>query len=73
MLWHQILGYIIENSPQALQGKGMIDFTMDFDLFEHCIYWKHIRVRFAFGAKREKGIWELIHSDVWTYAYSIIR
>ena len=37
---------------------------MDFDFYEHCIYGKQNRVRFASGATREKGILELIHSDV---------
>jgi hypothetical protein len=33
-------------------------------LCEHCIYGKQNWVRFPSGATREKGILELIHSDV---------
>ena len=44
MLWNQRLGHIREKGLRALQGKGMVDgmtnFTMDFDLCEHCIYGK---------------------------------
>ena len=68
MLWHKILGHIEENGLWALQGKvmveGMTDCTLDFDFCEHCIYGKHNRVRFAYGATRVNGILELIHSDV---------
>ena len=68
MLWHQILGHIREKGLQALQGKGMVegmtDFTLDYDFCKHCIYGKQNRVRFASSATREKGILELIHSDV---------
>ena len=44
--------------------EGMTNFTIDFDFYEHFIYGKQNRVRFASGAIREKGILELIHSDV---------
>jgi hypothetical protein len=44
--------------------EGMFDYSLDFDFCEHCIYGKQNRVRFPFGATREKGILELIHSDV---------
>ena len=68
MLWHQILRHIREKGLLALQGKGMvkgmIGCTLDFDLCKHCIYGKQIRVRFASGAIRAKGILELIHSEV---------
>jgi len=33
-------------------------------LFEHYVYRKHNRVSFPFGAKRVKGILDLVHSDV---------
>ena len=64
MLWHQRLGHIREKGLRALQGKGMTNFTLDFDLCEHCIYGKQNRVRIASGPTRAKGILELIHSDV---------
>jgi hypothetical protein len=44
--------------------EGMSDCTLDFDFCENCIYGKQNRVRFPSGATREKGILELIHSDV---------
>ena len=47
ILCHQRLGHIGEKGIQALQGKGMVegmnDFTLDFDLCEHCIYGKKIK------------------------------
>jgi hypothetical protein len=68
MLWHQRLGHIGEKGLRTLHGKGMVEgmsnCTLDFDFCEHCIYGKYNRVRFPSGAKREKGILELIHSDV---------
>jgi hypothetical protein len=44
--------------------KGFPDFALEVDLCEHCIYGKHNHVRFPSRATREKGILELIHSDV---------
>jgi hypothetical protein len=44
--------------------EGMSNCTLDFDFFEHFIYGKYNRVRFPSSATREKGILELIHSDV---------
>ena len=38
--------------------------TLHFDFYENCIYGKHNQVRFSSGATREKGILELVHSDV---------
>jgi hypothetical protein len=68
MLWHQRLGHIGEKGLRTLHSKGMIEgmsnCTLDFDFCENCIYGKHNRVRFPYGATREKGILELIHIDV---------
>jgi hypothetical protein len=68
MLWHQILGHIGEKGLPTLHDKGMVEgvsnCTLDFYLCEHCIYGKHNRLRFPSSATREKGILELIHSDV---------
>ena len=47
--------------------EGMTDCTLDFDFCEQCIYGKQNRVRFASGATRERGILELIHSDVFEH------
>jgi transposase InsO family protein len=44
--------------------KGFHDCTLEVDFYEHCIYGKQNRVGFPSGATREKGILELIHSDV---------
>jgi hypothetical protein len=43
--------------------EGMSKCSLDFDLCEHCLHGKHNRVRFPSGAKRAKGILQLIHSD----------
>ena len=71
MLWNKILGYIKEKGLWSLQGKGMVegmtDCTLDFDFYEHCIYGKENQVRSASGATREKGILELIHTDVFGF------
>jgi hypothetical protein len=68
MLWHQRLRHIGEKGLRTLHNKGMVEgmynITLDFDLCEHCLYGKHNRVIFPSGATREKGILELIHSDV---------
>jgi hypothetical protein len=42
--------------------EGMSNCSLDFDFCEHCLYGKHNRVRFPFGATR--GILQLVHSDV---------
>ena len=44
--------------------EGMTDFTLYFDLYEHCVYGKYNWVIFASVATREKEILELVHSDV---------
>ena len=60
MLWHQRLGHIREKGLQLQHGKGMVEvmsnFSLNFVLFEHCVYGKHNRVRFPSGATREEGI-----------------
>ena len=43
--------------------------NMDFDFGEYHIYGKQNRVRIASSATREKGILELIHSDVFGHVY----
>jgi transposase InsO family protein len=68
MLCHQRLGHIGEKGLRTLHGKGMVqgmfNCSLDFDFYEHWIYGKHNRVRLPSGATREKGVLELIHSDV---------
>jgi hypothetical protein len=44
--------------------EGMSNCTLDSDYCEHCIYSKQNQVRFSYGATREKGILDLLHSDV---------
>ena len=68
MLWHQRLEHIGEKGLRILYGNGMEEcmsnFSLDFYFFEHCVYGKQNRVSFPSGAKREKKILELVHSDV---------
>ena len=68
MLWHQRLGHIGEKGLRLLDGKGMVEgmsnYSMDFDLCEHCLYGKQNQVIFPSGATREKGVLQLAHSDV---------
>ena len=51
-----------------MHNKGMVEYVpacnLEFDFCEHCIYGKQSRVRFPSGVTREKGILELVHSDV---------
>ena len=44
--------------------KVMSNFSLDFNFYEHCVYWKHDRVIFPSSAKRTNKILELVHSDV---------
>jgi hypothetical protein len=68
MLWYQRVGHIGEKGLQTLHSKAMVEgmsnFTLDFDFCEHCIYGKHNRVRFPFGATISKGMLDLIHNDI---------
>jgi hypothetical protein len=58
MLWHQILGHIKERGLRLLDGKGMVkdlsNFSLDFDLCEHCIYGMHNWIRFPSSAMRKE-------------------
>jgi hypothetical protein len=51
-----------------MKNKGMVEgfpeCGLEFDFFEHLIYGKQSWLRFPCGAKRENGILELMHSDV---------
>jgi hypothetical protein len=68
MLWHQRLGHIGEKGLRLLQGKGMVEgmsnYSLEFDFYEHFVYGKQNRVIFPFGATKEEGILQLVHSDV---------
>jgi hypothetical protein len=44
--------------------EGFLDCNLEVNFCEHCIYGKKIQVRFPCVEKREKGIMESIHSDV---------
>jgi hypothetical protein len=51
-----------------MKRKGMVEgfpeCGLEVDFCEHYIYGKQSRVRFPFGATRENGILELMHSDL---------
>jgi hypothetical protein len=68
MLWHERIGHIREKGLQAMQNKGMVEHfpecNLEVNFCEHCINRKKNRVRFPSGTKRENGILELVHSDV---------
>jgi hypothetical protein len=53
---------------RAMHNKGMVkgfpECNLEVDFCEHCIYGKQNQVRFPSRATREKGILELVHSDV---------
>ena len=44
--------------------EGMSNFSLDFNFYEHFVYGKQNQVSFPSGAKRAKGIPELVKSDV---------
>jgi hypothetical protein len=44
--------------------EGTSNFSMDFDLCEHCVYGKQNQVRFPSVATRAEGILHLVQSDV---------
>jgi hypothetical protein len=68
MLWHERMGHIGEKGLRAMHIKGMVEgfyeFGLEVDFCEHCTHGKQSRVRFPYGATRENGILELVHSDV---------
>ena len=68
MLWHQRLGHIGEKGLQILHRnamvEGMSNFSLYFNLCEHCVYKKQNRVSFPSSAKRANKILEIVHSDV---------
>ena len=43
---------------------GMSNFSLDFDFCEHYVYGNKNQVNFPSGAKREKGILDLVQGDV---------
>jgi hypothetical protein len=51
-----------------MHKKSIVEYfpkcNLEVDFSEHCVYGKQIWVRFPFGATRENGILEFIHSDV---------
>jgi hypothetical protein len=51
-----------------MERKGMVEgfpeCGLELNFCQHFIYGKQIQVRFPYGATRENGILELVHSDV---------
>jgi hypothetical protein len=68
MLWHERMGHIGEKGLRSMHNKGMVEdfleYNFEVDFCEHCIYGKQSRVRFPSGEKRENGILDLVHSDL---------
>ena len=68
MLWNERMGHIGEKGLRAMHNKGMVEgfpeCGLEVDFCEHFIYGKQIRLRFPYGATRENGILELLHSDM---------
>lgn len=68
MIWHQQMGHISEKGLHAMHSKVMVrglpNCSYEVDLYEHCVYGKQNHVSFQSGAIGDKGILELIHSDV---------
>jgi hypothetical protein len=62
------MGQIGENGLRAMHNKCMVEgfpkCNLEVNFYEHCIYGKQNKVRFPSGATREKGILELVHSEV---------
>jgi hypothetical protein len=64
MSCHERLGHIREKVIRLLQGRGMSNCSLYFDLCEYCVYGKKNRVRFPSGATRAERILQLVDSDV---------
>ena len=68
ILWHQMLRHIREKGVRILHGNGIVEgmsnLLLDLDFCEHCVYGKKNQVSYPSGAKRAKGILELVHSDM---------
>lgn len=66
-LWHKHLGHMSKKGLKILVGKNLLPSlkSYNFDLCEHCIYGRQIRVSFLRGGHdRKKNVLELVHSDV---------
>lgn len=44
--------------------EGMSNFSLDFYLCEHFLYWKHNRVRLSYGVTRQEEILYFVHKDM---------
>ena len=68
MPWHQRLGHIENNGLQVLHDNGMVEgmsnFSLDFDLCEHCLYEKLNQGRLFFCSTRSERVLQLLHNDV---------
>jgi hypothetical protein len=62
------MGHIGEKGLRVMQSKGIFkgfpECDLEVEFCEHCIYGKQSRVRFPYGATRENGTLEPVHSDV---------
>jgi hypothetical protein len=67
-LWNERMGHIGEKRLRYMQCKGMVEgfpeCGLEVEFWEHFIYGKQSWVRFPYGATRENGILELVHSDI---------
>jgi hypothetical protein len=65
------MGYISEKGLRVIHRKGMVkgfhDCNLEVNFCENCIYGKTNQIRFPYEDTREKGILELIHSDVFVH------
>jgi hypothetical protein len=68
MLWHERIGHIGGKGLWDMHNKGMVkdflEFNLEVNFCELCIYGKQSWVRFPSISTWEKGILELVHSDV---------
>jgi hypothetical protein len=62
------MGHNGEKGLIDMHNKGMFEgfiyFNLEINFCEHCLYGKQNQVRFPSKATREKGILELIHSNM---------
>jgi hypothetical protein len=61
------LGHMSEHGLAVLSKRGLLDehSISKLDIYEHCVFGKHKRVKFDIATHSSKGILDYVHSDLW--------
>lgn len=71
-LWNHRLGHMKEKGMQLIQSRKLLTCLkqVDLDIYENCVYGKHMRVRFLrVGKEKKREKLEIIHTYVWGLTY----